>query len=345
MKKYIETLKKYCSRHEQPRTGVHAFACTFRQVLGGRIVVAAIRLLWVRRSRQFHIQPPRVWIDNWKIREFSNRRTPRASCTDLASASAKVRPRLPLRLLILCRTIHACSIPSHALVFPWEFPFFFCAIFFLFSNPFLGLVTTASLDHRCSCVPCLWGPSGASRFTSGHRHSRCCPTHALFFWRLHKSRGPRCFIRRSFLAPFTCLGVAALVTHDVNFAPQRRYTRVVVRWICSGFLRSFAPTSQQFSPAIYAVSNTRSVSIAAPTRLGSRDAVDTSFSSHVRPSSVNIFVSAVFSVCGARVVSAYYTFNRFIHLTSPDPALYFRSASKSLCYSVNNVHCLSSKVQ
>ncbi len=70
-----------------------------------------------------------------KIREFSDHRTPRASRTDLASASAKIRPHSMLRLLILCHTIRACFIPSHALVLPWEFPFFFAPFFFLFFQP------------------------------------------------------------------------------------------------------------------------------------------------------------------------------------------------------------------
>ncbi len=34
----------HCSRHEQRRTEVHAFACTFCQVFAGRIAAAAIRL-------------------------------------------------------------------------------------------------------------------------------------------------------------------------------------------------------------------------------------------------------------------------------------------------------------
>ncbi len=43
--------KYICSRHRQPRTEVHALACTFCQVMAGRIAVAAIVSLRVRRSR------------------------------------------------------------------------------------------------------------------------------------------------------------------------------------------------------------------------------------------------------------------------------------------------------
>ncbi len=132
---------------------------------------------------------------------------------------------------------------------------------------------------------------------------------------------------------------------DINLCRIGGVTGVTVRWICSGFPQSLASISQPFSPRIFAVSITRSASVTVPTRFGSGGAVGTLFSSHVRPSSVNIFVSAIFSACGARVVSVYHTFNCSIHSTSLDPALYFRSALKSLCYSVNDVRCLSSKVK
>ncbi len=130
-------------------------------------------------SSQFHIQPPRVWIDNRKIREFPDRRMPCASRTDLASASAKVSLRSTSHPLILCRTIRVCSRSSRALVFHESFHFF-RAVFSLFLPTLLGLVTTASLDRRYSFVPRSWGPSDASRFASGHRHSRCSPTRASF---------------------------------------------------------------------------------------------------------------------------------------------------------------------
>ncbi len=116
---------------------------------------------------------------NEKIREFSDRCMPHASHTDLASTSAKVSLRSTLRPLILCHTIHACSVFSRALVFRESFRFF-APFSSFFSNPFLGLVTTASLDCRYSCVPHSWGPSGGSRFASGHRRSRCSPTRASF---------------------------------------------------------------------------------------------------------------------------------------------------------------------
>ncbi len=96
---------------------------------------------------------------------------------------------------------------------------------------------------------------------------------------------------------------------------------------------------------MFAVSIARLASVTAPTRFSSGGAVGTSFSSHVCPLSVNIFVSAVFSVSGARVISVYYTFHCSIRSTSPDPALYFQSALESFCYSVNDVRCLSSKVK
>ncbi len=58
-----------------------------------------------------------------------------------------------------------------------------------------------------------------------------------------------------------------------------------------------------------------------------------------------ILFSAIFSVCGARFVSAYDTLDRFIHFNVAGSGfLYSQSASKSLCYSVNDVRRLSSKV-
>ncbi len=136
---------------------------------------------------------------------------------------------------------------------------------------------------------------------------------------------------------------ATLVTYDVNLYRIGGITRVAVRWICSSFLQGFAPTSRQLPPYIRRIDRVigfRHGSDTIPFKRCCRYIVFLARSSVV---SQIFFANAVFSVCGARVVIAYYTPNRFIHLTSPDTTLYFQSTSKSLCYSVNDVHRLSSK--
>ncbi len=94
-------------------------------------------------------------------------------------------------------------------------------------------------------MPRSRGSSGASRFTSGHRCLRCSPTCVRF--------DAFVITRDTLSCPSTVSDSLYIVTYKVNLYRISGITRVVVRWICSGFSQGFAPTSRQFPPYIHRI--------------------------------------------------------------------------------------------
>ncbi len=185
-------------------------------------------------------------------REFPVRRMPRASRTGLVSASAKVSPRPTLRPLILCHTTRACSRSSRALVFRESFHFFRAVFPFFFFQPLFG-----SRDDRIAlsspflCAP-LVGSAGRFPICVWPPPLKVQSNPCIVFDAVINSAGH--VVCRSFPAPFTCLGVAALVIHNVNLCRIGGVTGVAVRWICSGFPQSLASIlAAVFTPYIYCI--------------------------------------------------------------------------------------------
>ncbi len=185
-----------------------------------------------------------------KIREFPVHRTPRASRTDLTSASAKVWSASDVVYSNLCRTIRAFSGPSALSFFSWEFPIFFCAVFSFFSsNPFW----VSWRPHRLIVAVLVCPVRGVRRALPDSHPATTAqgaaqPAH--HFWRRHKSRRPHrlgssiVFSSVYFAAVFTpyicCINRAVGFRHCSDAIQFRRCCRHIV------FLTRLSVVSQYF---------------------------------------------------------------------------------------------------